>query len=97
MGISRSEEALLRVPLTEAVQAAGAEAERLSYDTLSALAGLDRAVSRVTGHIRYAIDGERIEIADRSGLAAELRVAGRAAIPPCGAPSARSAASVACC
>ena len=72
VGISRSEEALLRVPLTEAVQAAGAAAERLSYDTLSALAGLDRAVSRVTGHIRYAIDGERIEIADRSGLAARF-------------------------
>ena len=72
VGISRSEEALLRVPLTEAVQAAGAVGERLSYDTLSALAGLDRAVSRVTGHIRYAIDGERIEIADRSGVAADI-------------------------
>ncbi len=72
VGISRSEEALLRAPLTEAVQAAGAEAERLSYDTLSTLAGLDRAVSRVTGHIRYAIAGERIEIADRSGLAARF-------------------------
>ena len=72
VGISRSEEALLRVPLTEAVRAAGAEAGRLSYDTLSALSGLDRAVSRVTGHIRYAIDGERIEIADRSGLAARF-------------------------
>ena len=72
VGISRSEEALLRVPLTEAVLAAGAEAERLSYETLSALAGLDRAVSRVTGQIRYAIDGERIEIADRSGLAARF-------------------------
>ena len=72
VGISRSEEVLLRVPLTEAVLAAGAEAERLSYETLSALAGLDRAVSRVTGQIRYAIDGERIEIADRSGLAARF-------------------------
>ena len=82
VGISRSEEALLRVALTEAVQAAGAEGERLSYDTLSALAGLDRAVSRVTGHIRYAIDGERIEIADRSGVAAnfESRVGGDATL-----------------
>ncbi len=69
VGISRSEEALLHVPLTEAVQLAGAEGDRLSYDTLSALAGLDRAVARVTGHIRYAIDGERIEIFQRSGVA----------------------------
>ena len=72
MGISRSEEALLRGPLTEAVQAAGEVGERLTYDMLSALAGLDRAVSRFTGHIRYAIDGERIEIADRSGVAADI-------------------------
>ena len=72
VGISRSEEALLRVQLTEAVQAAGARGERLSYETLSALAGLDRAVARVTGHVRYVIDGERIEIADRSGVAASF-------------------------
>lgn len=78
VGISRSEEALLRVPLTEAVRAAGAEAERLSYETLSTLAGLDGAVARTCGHIRYVIDGERIEIADRSGVAAsfESRVGG---------------------
>ncbi|MDE0653734.1 MAG: SIS domain-containing protein [bacterium] len=72
VGISRSEESLLRVPLAEAVQAAGTDGERLSYETLSALAGLDRAVVRVTGHVRYVIDGERIEIADRSGVAASF-------------------------
>ncbi len=72
VGISRSEEALLQVPLTGAVQAAGARGERLSYETLSALAGLDRAVARITGHVRYVIDSERIEIADRSGVAASF-------------------------
>ena len=72
VGISRSEEALLQVALTEAVQAAGAAAERLSYETRSALAALDQAVARVVGHIRYVISGERIEIADRSGVAASL-------------------------
>ena len=72
VGISRSEEALLRVPLTEAVQVAGARGERLSYETLSTLAGLDHAVTRITGHVRYVIDGERIEIADRFGLAASF-------------------------
>ena len=72
VGISRSEEALLRVPLTEAVQAAGAAGERLSYETLSALAGLDHAVARITGHVRYVIDGERIEIAERFGVATEF-------------------------
>ena len=70
VGISRSEEALLRVPLTGAVLAAGAPAERIGYEALAALAGLDRAVSGVTGHIRYVIDGERIEIAERAGVAA---------------------------
>ncbi|MYI55761.1 MAG: SIS domain-containing protein [Acidimicrobiia bacterium] len=72
VGISRSEEALLQVPLTEAVQAAGARGERLSYETLSTLAGLDQAVARITGHVRYIIDGERVEIADRSGVGASF-------------------------
>ena len=72
VGITRSEEALLQAPLTEAVLAAGAPRERLSYDTLSTLAGLDRAVSGITGHIRYLIDGERIQIAKRAGAAAAI-------------------------
>ena len=72
VGISRSEEALRDVPLVQAVRSAGAVAERLSYDTLSTLAGLDAAVVEVTGHIRYVIDDERIEIADRAGVAAEV-------------------------
>ena len=72
VGISRSEDALRSVPLVAAVRGAGAAPERLSYDTLSSLAGLDPAVAEVTGYIRYVIDGERIEIADRSGVAAEI-------------------------
>ncbi len=72
VGISRSEDALRTVPLVAAVRAAGAPPERLSYDTLSTLAGLDPAVAEVTGHIRYVIDDERIEILDRSGTAAQL-------------------------
>ncbi len=72
VGISRSEDALREAPLVRAVRSAGAVAERLSYDTLSTLAGLDAAVANVTGHIRYVIDGERIEIADRAGVAAGI-------------------------
>ena len=72
VGISRSEEALRQGALVQAVLATGAADERLSYDTLSTLAGLDPAVAQVSGHIRYAVDGERIEIADRSGVAADL-------------------------
>ncbi len=72
VGISRSEEALRHVALVRAVLAAGADDERLSYDTLSTLAGLDPAVARVTGHLRYVVDGENIEIADRAGIAAGL-------------------------
>ena len=72
VGISRSEDALRTVPLVAAVRAAGAVPERLSYEVLSTLAGLDPAVAAVTGNIRYVIDDERIEIADRSGTAAKL-------------------------
>ena len=70
VGISRSEEALREAPLVQAVRLAGAAPERLSYDTLSTLAGLDAAVAEVTGSIRYLIDGERIEIVDRAGIGA---------------------------
>ena len=72
VGISRSEDALWSVPLVAAVRAAGAAPERLSYDTLSTLTGLDPAVAAVTGYIRYVIDDERIEIVDRSGVAAGI-------------------------
>jgi glucosamine--fructose-6-phosphate aminotransferase (isomerizing) len=78
VGISRSEEALYEAPLTQAARAAGVAPERLSYDTLSTLAGLDPAIDKVAGYIRYVIDGEQIEIADRAGVAAAIpsRVAG---------------------
>ncbi len=72
VGISRSEDALWSVPLVAAVRDAGAAPERLSYDTLSSLAGLDPAVAEVTGYIRYVVDDERIEIVDRSGVAARI-------------------------
>lgn len=70
VGISRSEDALVEAKLTKEALAAGASLARLSYDTLSTLAGLSPSVARVTGSIRYVVDGERIEVEARFGVAA---------------------------
>ena len=58
VGISRSDETLLQPPLVQAVLAAGAPRDRLSYRTLRTLADLDPAVAEVTGWIRYELDGD---------------------------------------
>jgi glucosamine--fructose-6-phosphate aminotransferase (isomerizing) len=79
VGISRSDETLLQVPLAMAVMAAGAPRDALSYKTLRTLAHLDPAVEEVTGWIRYRIEGDpttddevSVSVVDRGGIAAEI-------------------------
>jgi glucosamine--fructose-6-phosphate aminotransferase (isomerizing) len=79
VGISRSDESLLGVPLVAAVLGAGAPRDALSYQTLRTLAELDPAVEEVTGWIRYRIDGDpsvddevAVSVVDRGGIAAEI-------------------------
>ncbi|HEY2814256.1 MAG TPA: SIS domain-containing protein [Acidimicrobiales bacterium] len=79
VGISRSDETLLQVPLATAVMAAGAPRDSLSYKTLRTLADLDPAVEEVTGWIRYRIEGDPAtddevftSVIDRGGIAAEI-------------------------
>ena len=77
VGISRSDETLLRVPLVREVLGAGAARDSLSYRSLRTLVELDRAVAEVTGYTRYRIegdgDGATIHVVDRGGIATELR------------------------
>ena len=78
VGISRSEEALFRVPLVGELLTAGAARDRLGYRALRTLAALDAAVAEVTGFTRYRIDGSvpdgtaTIAVLDRGGVAADL-------------------------
>jgi glucosamine--fructose-6-phosphate aminotransferase (isomerizing) len=79
VGISRSDETLLQVPLARAVLDAGAARDRLSYSSLRTLADLDPAVAEVLGSTRYRIEGEvdvddgaTIVVVDRSGIAARI-------------------------
>ena len=78
VGISRSEEALFRVPLVVELLAAGAARDRLGYRALRTLAALDAAVAEVTGFTRYLVRGSvpdgtaTIEVVDRGGVAANL-------------------------
>jgi glucosamine--fructose-6-phosphate aminotransferase (isomerizing) len=72
VGISRSEDVLFRAPLVEAVLNAGAGRDRLSYKALRTLANLGPAVEQVTGYTRYRIDGHRIEVLDKGGVALDI-------------------------
>ena len=78
VGISRSDETLLQPPLVQAVLAAGAPRDRLSYKTLRTLADLDPAIAEITGWIRYELDGDPDEdevsaaIVGRGGIALEI-------------------------
>ena len=74
VGISRSDESLLRVPLVDALIQAGSPRDRLTYSTLRSLGGLDPAVVEVVGSTRYAVehgddlDRARLVVVDRRGV-----------------------------
>ena len=77
VGISRSDESLLQVPLVAETLAAGAPRDRLSYKTLRTLANLSPAVTEVTGYTRYRIeswdgDDAAIVVTDRGGISLDL-------------------------
>jgi glucosamine--fructose-6-phosphate aminotransferase (isomerizing) len=81
VGISRSDETLLRVGLVKEVLASGAARDRLTYDALRTLAALDPLVAEVLGATRYRIEGfpdsgsgaATIRVVDRTGIGRELR------------------------
>jgi len=75
VGISRSDETLLHVPLVAAALAAGAPRDGLSYRALRTLVTLDAAVEEVTGFTRYRIEGDpaapnaaTVHVIDRGGV-----------------------------
>jgi glucosamine--fructose-6-phosphate aminotransferase (isomerizing) len=78
VGISRSDETALTVPLVRQLLEAGAARAQLGYDTLRVVAALDPAVARVTGFTRYRIEGEagdeaaKIAVLAKGGIAAGL-------------------------
>jgi glutamine---fructose-6-phosphate transaminase (isomerizing) len=77
VGISRSEDALLKVPLVAETLATGVSLDCLSYRALRTLSDLDRAVAEVLGFTRYRIAGDlataaTIEVVDRGGISLGL-------------------------
>ena len=78
VGISRSDESLVQVPLVAAALEAGSPRDRLTYSTLRALGGLDPAITEVTGHTRYRVEhGDDLEratlvVVDRGGVSTGL-------------------------
>ena len=80
VGISRSDEGLLQVPLVAETLAVGTARDRLSYKALRTLAQLDASVAEITGYTRYRIDGRvdegraTITVVDRGGIARDLKL-----------------------
>jgi glucosamine--fructose-6-phosphate aminotransferase (isomerizing) len=72
VGISRSDETLLLVPLVKEVLAAGAPRDNLTYRALRTLVALDASVDSVAGWTRYNIEGETINVVDRGGIARDI-------------------------
>jgi glutamine---fructose-6-phosphate transaminase (isomerizing) len=78
VGISRSDETLLQADLVQAVLAAGAPRDRLTYRVLRALSDIDPVVAEVTGWIRYDVAGDPedgevpVSVVDRGGIAADI-------------------------
>jgi glucosamine--fructose-6-phosphate aminotransferase (isomerizing) len=73
VGISRSDDALLAVPLVRAVLETGVPRENLGYRDLRVLQALDAAIEEVPGYTRYAIEGitngARIRVLAQGGAA----------------------------
>jgi glutamine---fructose-6-phosphate transaminase (isomerizing) len=77
VGISRSEDALLRRPLVTATLSAGAAPDALGYRALRTLGALDEAVAEVLGFTRYDIEwsapgGPTARVIDQGGISATL-------------------------
>ena len=79
VGISRSDETLLEVPLVREVIATGAHRDQLTYRTLRTLADISPAVDDVVGYTRYRIEGRvgpegtaTATVVDRGGIARDL-------------------------
>jgi glutamine---fructose-6-phosphate transaminase (isomerizing) len=78
VGISRSEDALVAVPLVAQVFQAGAGRDRLSYRAMRTLAAIDPAVAEVTGYTRYRIEGSptdanaTVSVLDKGGVVANV-------------------------
>ena len=77
VGISRSDETLLRSTLAAAALDAGTPRDRLSYRELRTMAALDASVAEITGWTRYRIEGDveseaTIQVIDRGGIASGI-------------------------
>ena len=72
VGTSRSDEAILSVPLLQVVLDSGAQRAALPYNVVRTVAALDPVVSEVIGTTHYAIEDQFITVTGRSGIAEAL-------------------------
>ncbi|MGQ0826088.1 MAG: SIS domain-containing protein [Actinomycetota bacterium] len=78
VGISRSDETLLQVPLVQELLATGVARDSLTYRALRTLVALDTAVDATVGWTRYRIEGDpkargaTIHVVDTGGIARDI-------------------------
>jgi glucosamine--fructose-6-phosphate aminotransferase (isomerizing) len=79
VGISRSDESLLEVPLVHGVLATGTHRDQITYRTLRTLAEISPAIAEVVGFTRYHIEGRvgvegaaTATVVERGGIARDL-------------------------
>jgi len=78
VGISRSDETLLQVPLVQELLSTGVARDSVSYRALRTLVALDPAVESVVGWTRYRIEGDpvhgpsTIHVVDKGGIARDI-------------------------
>ncbi len=78
VGISRSDETLLQVPLVRETLATGTPRDSLTYRALRTLVALDASVDAVVGWTRYRIEGDpargpaTVHVVDRGGIARDI-------------------------
>jgi len=78
VGISRTDETLLTVPLVQQVLAAGAPRDQLTYAVLRTLADISPAFAEIRGFTRYRIESgvdgvpSTITVVDRGGIARDI-------------------------
>ncbi len=73
VGITRTDAAMASSPLVTATLSAGATTESLSYETLRELSALALTVREITGHTRYLLLGDKLNIASRSGISESIK------------------------
>ena len=73
VGISRSDDVLVRVPTVASILSEGVSRDSLTYPVLRSLKAIDLSIKNVLGITRYEVFGDDIQIVSKSGIASKMK------------------------